>query len=139
MRNPMMAKGIDEATTSRLVKEAKKVRENAHAPYSDYKVGAAILASSGKIYRGCNIENSSYGMTVCAERVALGCAISNGEKELTAIAIVTDDDPPATPCGACRQVLSEFQKNLIIISANLSGQQVLFRLSDLIPHPFQLG
>ena len=134
-----MAKGIDEATTSRLVKEAKKVRENAHAPYSDYNVGAAILASSRKIYVGCNIENSSYGMTVCAERVALGCAISSGEKELIAIAIVTDDDPPATPCGACRQVLSEFQKNLIIISANLSGQQVLFRLSDLIPHPFQLG
>jgi cytidine deaminase len=133
-----MSNAVNKDTTRKLVETAKKVREHAYAPYSDYKVGAAVLAASGKIYRGCNIENSSYGMTLCAERVALSSAVANGERKLVAIAIVTDDDPPATPCGACRQVLSEFRKDLIIIAANLSGQQVRFKLSDLIPHPFEL-
>jgi cytidine deaminase len=133
-----MVSEIDERTTKRLIEEATRVRENAYAPYSDYKVGAALLTRSGTIYRGCNIENSAYGMTICAERVALGAAVACADHDLIAIAIVTDDDPPATPCGACRQVLSEFRKDLIVIVANLSGKMLRFKMTDLIPHPFEL-
>jgi cytidine deaminase len=134
-----MANEIDERTAQQLIEEAAKVRDNAYAPYSDYKVGAALLGASGTIYLGCNVENSSYGMTICAERVALGSAVACGEHEFVAIAIVTDDDPPATPCGACRQVLSEFRRDLIVIVANLSGKRLSFKLTDLIPHPFELA
>ena len=119
-----------------LIDAARKASENAYAPYSKIKVGAAILSSSGKIYTGCNIENASYGLTVCAERVAVGCAVSQGEKDFIAIAIVNSTEKIITPCGACLQVLYEFSKNLQIILVSASGEIYRTNLESLLPKPF---
>ncbi|MCD6384650.1 cytidine deaminase [Candidatus Sumerlaeota bacterium] len=131
-------KKIDEFTAEKLIAEAKAARENAYAPYSNFKVGAALLTEGGKIFSGCNVENASLGLTLCAERNAVGAAILAGERQFKAIAIVTDDEPPATPCGACRQVLAEFSQELEIITVNLEGHRLDFFLSDLIPHLYEL-
>ncbi len=119
-----------------LVASAVKVRENACAAYSNYKVGAALLAASGKVYTGCNVENSTYGLTVCAERVALWKALSEGERSFTKIAVVTSSEPPASPCGACRQLLWEFCGDIEITLANLKGFRKTLRLSEIFPRPF---
>ena len=124
--------------TQELVKRAMEVRENACAHYSHYKVGAALLASNGKVYTGCNVENSTYGLTVCAERVALWKALSEGERNFTQMAIVTASDPPASPCGACRQVLWEYCGDIEIILASLQGQRETLRLLEIFPRPFDL-
>lgn len=102
-----------------LIKEAKKVRKNAYTPYSKFKVGAAVVCSSGKIYTGCNVENASFGLTICAERNAIASAVASGEKKITAIAIVADTDILTPPCGACRQVIYEFGKTATVLLANL--------------------
>ncbi len=122
---------------SELIKKAKRARERAYAPYSKFKVGAALLAKSGKIYTGANVENATFGLTVCAERVAIFRAITNGEKYFVKIAVVVDKDEPVTPCGACRQVLSEFASNLKIICANLEGKTERYSLSELLPEAFE--
>jgi cytidine deaminase len=119
-----------------LIARAVAVRENACAGYSHYKVGAALLASTGKIYTGCNVENSTYGLTVCAERVALWKALSEGERKFTQIAVVTSTDPPASPCGACRQLLWEYCGNIHIILANLAGARKTLHLAEIFPRPF---
>jgi len=121
-----------------LIKAAKKIMKEAYAPYSKVKVGAAILSSKGKIHVGCNIENASYGLTVCAERVAVGCAVSHGEREFKAIAIANSTDKIITPCGACRQVLSEFSKGLKILLVSAGGEIVRTTLAQLLPDPFSL-
>lgn len=121
-----------------LIARAIQTRENACADYSHYKVGAALRASSGRIYTGCNIENSTYGLTVCAERVALWKALSEGERTFTQIVVVTASDPPASPCGACRQVLWEYCGDIEIILANLQGLRKTLRLAELFPRPFDL-
>jgi cytidine deaminase len=121
-----------------LISEAKKVRENAYARFSGFKVGAALLTTDGKIYSGCNVENSSYGLTNCAERTAVFKAVSDGHTKFKAIAIYTDANPPATPCGACRQVLYEFNPELEITCANSMGISEKFILSDLLPEGFRL-
>ncbi len=120
-----------------LIEAAMAARQNAYAPYSGFKVGAAILTASGRIFTGCNVENASYGLTVCAERNAVANAIMNGEREFKAIAIVSPGAHPATPCGACRQVLAEFSKDLIVILQNLKGERQTFSIGDLIPHLFK--
>lgn len=132
-----MTKKIDEFTAEKLIASAKEARENAYAPYSNYKVGAALLAKSGQMYMGCNVENASLGLTICAERNAVGNAILHGERSFRAIALVMDDEPPATPCGACRQVLAQFSQELHVISVNLEGHRLDFFLTDLIPHLFE--
>jgi cytidine deaminase len=119
-----------------LIARAVEVRDNACAAYSHYKVGAALLATSGKAYTGCNIENSTYGLTVCAERVALWKALSEGERTFTQIAVVTSSEPPASPCGACRQLLWEYCGDLEVLLANLQGLSKTLRLSELFPRPF---
>jgi len=119
-----------------LIARAVEVRENACAGYSHYKVGAALLASSGKVYTGCNVENSTYGLTVCAERVALWKALSEGERKFTQIAIATSSEPPASPCGACRQLLWEFCGDIEVILANLQGFRQALRLAEIFPRPF---
>ncbi len=119
-----------------LIATAVKARENACADYSHYKVGAALLAAGGKVYSGCNIENSTYGLTVCAERVALWKALSEGERKFTRLAVVTESDPPASPCGACRQLLWEFCGDIEIILANLQGFRKSLKLSEIFPRPF---
>ncbi|MGD0224433.1 MAG: cytidine deaminase [Terriglobia bacterium] len=119
-----------------LIARAAEVRENACAAYSNYKVGAALQGSGGKVYTGCNVENSTYGLTVCAERVALWKALSEGERKFTQIVVVTSSEPPASPCGACRQLLWEYCGDIEVILANLQGFRKTLRLSEIFPRPF---
>ena len=119
-----------------LIKEATKARENAAAPYSKFKVGAALRTKGGKIFHGCNVENASYGLTICAERVALVSALAAGERKFDAIAVVTQSDQPSTPCGPCRQLMWEYCGDIPVTLANLTGQKVEYKLSELLPHPF---
>jgi cytidine deaminase len=119
-----------------LTAAAKLARENAHAAYSNFRVGAALRAISGRIFGGCNVENSTYGLTICAERVALFKAISEGERGFDAIAVVTDTDSLTPPCGACRQLIWEFCGDVPVILANLEGKTEMLRMRDLFPRPF---
>jgi len=120
-----------------LLNAALSARERAYAPYSKFLVGAAVLAKSGKIYTGCNIENASYGLTVCAERNALFSAVGEGEREFTALCVVGDTEAPISPCGACRQVMAEFKVPCIIL-ANLKGDVKEYALEELLPYGFSL-
>ncbi len=123
------------ATIDRLVMAAETVRRNAHAPYSGFAVGAAVLVSDGRIFTGCNVENASYGLSVCAERNAIAAAVAAGTTEFVAIAVVTGTSPPATPCGACRQVILEFGP-VPVICANTSGERTVHEARDLLPDAF---
>lgn len=126
-----------------LIIKAIRARENAYAPYSKYKVGAALLANSGKVYTGCNIENSSYSATVCAERTAFLKAVSEGEKDFLKIALVCGyDDKLAwcTPCGTCLQVMAEFcEEDFEIITAVSDTEYKIYKLKDLLPNAFSLN
>jgi cytidine deaminase len=119
-----------------LLQAALAARENAHAPYSNFKVGAAIEDDSGRIHTGCNIENATYGLTLCAERVAVFKAISEGARKFTRIAVAADTGILAPPCGACRQILWEFCGDAELILTNLQNKTETFRLKDLFPRPF---
>jgi cytidine deaminase len=119
-----------------LANAARQARENAHAPYSNFRVGAALRASSGRVFGGCNIENASYGLTLCAERVALFKALSEGERNFDAIAVVTDANTLTPPCGACRQLIWEFCGDVPVVLANLRGQTETHQMRDLFPKPF---
>jgi len=119
-----------------LIDEARTARENAVAPFSKFKVGAALRTKAGKIYRGCNVENCTYGLTVCAERVALLSALAAGEREFDSIVVVTQSDVPGTPCGPCRQLMWEYCGDIDVTLANLDGRRVEYKLSTLFPHPF---
>jgi len=122
-----------------LIEAVRAVREHAYAPYSGFRVGAAVLASDGRIHVGCNLENRSFGATVCAERVAIGNGVAAGATGIAAIAVLSDTDPPAPPCGLCLQVLTEFAgPDLPVLLVNPSGEGVEYRLADLSPHPFQV-
>jgi cytidine deaminase len=122
-----------------LIKEATLARENASAPFSKFKVGAALRTASGKVFHGCNVENCTYGLTVCAERVALLSAIAAGERQFTAVAVVTQSDVPGTPCGPCRQLLWEYCGDIDVTLANLKGQKIEYKLSTLLPYPFSFS
>ena len=119
-----------------LIAVASKAREHAHAPYSHFRVGAALRANSGRIFTGCNIENSTFGLTLCAERVAVFKALSEGERGFNAVAVVADTQRLTPPCGACRQILWEFCRDAEVILSNLSGQMTVRRMSDLFPDAF---
>jgi cytidine deaminase len=120
-----------------LVELARQAREFAHAPYSKFKVGSAVESRDGRIFTGCNIENSSYGLTLCAERVALGKAISEGVRNIVRVAVIADTHSPVPPCGACRQVILELcEKDTLIIMANLQGRIEMRAHSELLPAPF---
>ena len=118
---------------NQLVAAAAQARENAYAPYSRFRVGAALLTRSGKIFAGCNVENVSLGLTSCAERNAVAAAIASGEKDFLAIAMVTDFEEPVLPCGACRQVLAEFNPKIEIITSTIEGRREIGLLSALLP------
>jgi len=117
-----------------LLKEAMKAREYSYSPYSQYKVGAALLTRKGTIYKGCNIENAGYTPSVCAERTAIFKAISEGESDFVAMAVVTLNG--GAPCGVCRQVMREFAPDLIVIVGDINGNYQVFTLPDLLPHSF---
>jgi len=121
---------------ARLVETAARYRDNAVAKRSGFSVGAAIEDGSGRIWGGCNVENSTYGLTVCAERVALWKALSEGVREFQAVAVVTGAEEPTPPCGACRQVLWEFAGDVPIVMATRGGKKKRFMLRELFPEPF---
>jgi cytidine deaminase len=121
---------------SDLIASAERARSYAHAPYSHFRVGASLETAEGKIYTGCNVENATYGLTVCAERVAVWKAISEGQTEFRRLAIVVDTCELPPPCGACRQVIWEFCADIEIILANLSGAKASYSMRDLLPYPF---
>jgi len=121
---------------SDLVRAARRARRHARATFSNFKVGAALETESGTIITGCNIENATYGLTMCAERVALFKALSEGHKRFRRIAVVADAEAPIPPCGACRQVLWEFGGDLEVILANLRRETGRHQLSELLPLPF---
>ncbi len=119
-----------------LINKAKNAREHSYSPYSGFKVGAALKTKNEMVFTGCNIENSSYGLSICAEREAIFKAISAGERDLDTIAVVTDSDKLTTPCGACRQVMWEFSKDMTVVVANLKGEKKEFKIKELLAHPF---
>jgi cytidine deaminase len=123
-------------SSDRLVAAARHAREHAVATFSGFKVGAALETVDGVIITGCNVENATYGLTICAERVAMFKALSEGYREFARVAIVADTDDPTPPCGACRQILWEFGGDLEVILANLTTDKGTHRLRDLLPLPF---
>ena len=127
--------GLPSDIIDRLVEAAVEVRRHAYAPYSSYAVGAALLTAGGSVFTGVNVENASFGLSICAERHAVGSAVASGEREFRAMAIVTASSPPASPCGACRQVLAEFG-DFPIVLANTAGDLWLTSVSELLPSAF---
>lgn len=120
-----------------LISEAIDAREKAYVPYSNFKVGAALLAKDGTVFKGCNIENAGYSMTNCAERTAFFKAISEGVTEFSSLAVVADTEGPCSPCGACRQVISEFcDPEMEVILTNLKGEVQKITVADLLPGAF---
>jgi cytidine deaminase len=128
---------IDPAVEEKLVAEAFRSRGNAVSTRSGFSVGAAIEAEDGRIFGGCNVENSTYGLTVCAERVAIWKALSEGVRKFRAVAVVTGADTPTPPCGACRQILWEFAGDVPVVSVTAGGARKTYRMRDLLPEPFE--
>ena len=122
-----------------LREAAMRALDNAYAPYSNFRVGAALRTSSGELITGCNMENSAYGLAICAETLAVASAVSQGLTDFEEIAIATDDSEPTPPCGACRQVLNEFAPNIRISSYTRDGKEAEWSLEELLPHAFVLN
>jgi cytidine deaminase len=118
-----------------LIEKAKAAIDNAYAPYSKFKVAAVVETKSGKVYTGVNVENASYGLTMCAERVAVFKAVSEGDRDIEAVVVYTDTEEPTPPCGACRQVIAEFNPEALIVMASRK-KVVTAKLSELLPHAF---
>ncbi|MEO6725842.1 MAG: cytidine deaminase [Blastocatellia bacterium] len=124
-------------TPEELIELARQARESAYAPYSKFKVGAVVESSDGRVFTGCNVENSSYSLTMCAERVALGKAVSEGGRDFVRMAVIADAHAPVPPCGACRQVISELcGKQVEIVMVNLQGQIETHTVAQLLPEAF---
>ncbi len=122
-----------------LREAALRALDNAHAPYSNFPVGAALRTRDGQLITGCNVENSAYGLAICAETLAIAYAVSQGLTDFEEIAIATDDSEPTPPCGACRQVLNEFAPNIKISSYTRDGKEAVWTLDELLPHAFVLN
>jgi cytidine deaminase len=120
-----------------LIKRAREAKKQAYAPYSEFKVGAALLTADDQVFTGCNVENSTFGATICAERTAVFTAVCHGVRDFSKIVIVTDDEEPAWPCGICRSVLFEFAPDLEVIAVGIAGKIERMRLSQLYPKGFR--
>jgi cytidine deaminase len=132
---------LDDTLRRLLISSALEAQDNAYCPYSNFAVGAAVLTTDGAIFKGCNVENSSYGLTICAERNAIAAAVAAGHANIAAIAVVTNSQPPARPCGACRQVIGEFSSvdnPAVVISVSSAGESVEETISSLLPAQFNL-
>jgi cytidine deaminase len=129
---------LTEASVLELVAAARDAAVRAYCGYSNFPVGAALMTDDGRIFSGCNVENASYGLSMCAERSAIFSAVGAGARKVAAIVVYTPTPSPVTPCGACRQVLSEFGRDADVICACASGERLNFKVSDLLPHGFTL-
>jgi cytidine deaminase len=132
---------VAKTKVAEMLKTAADVRTRAHAPYSGFKVGAAVEGGSGNVYAGCNVENASYGLSICAERAAIARAIADGETQVRTVVIVAGEGEPAKPCGACLQVIAEFSPNdspAVIVTANAALRYEVRTLDDLLPNRFKL-
>jgi cytidine deaminase len=127
---------LSEKNSESLIEAAKKARLQSVAPFSNFLVGAAIRTENGKVYTGCNVESASYGLTVCAERVAIWKALSEGERKFSELAVVADTESLTPPCGTCRQIIWEFARGAKIVFANLEGTTETFEIKDLLPRAF---
>ncbi len=123
-------------TIDELISKAKEAMENSYSPYSHFKVGAVLLTKSGKLYTGTNVENASYGLTICAERVAMTKAVSEGDKDFDTLVVIADTDTPVSPCGACRQFMAEFG-NFKVILVNTKGEIKETTVEELLPYMFK--
>ena len=124
-----------QVTDQQLLEKAISVAKRAYAPYSKFHVGAALVSNDGRIFEGCNVENISFGLTICAERNAVFAAVAAGCREFRKIVIVADTEEPASPCGACRQVLAEFNPDMEVVLGTFKGKTLNYRLSELLPRP----
>jgi cytidine deaminase len=127
---------LSEESLQQLIETAKSARVQSIAPFSNFLVGAAVKTEEGKVYTGCNVESASYGLTVCAERVAIWKALSEGERQFTELAIVADTESLTPPCGTCRQIIWEFAKNATIVLGNLRGETQIVSIKELLPRAF---
>src|SRR5437588_12244468 len=128
-----------DAEMKALIAGARRAQAAAYAPYSKFKVGSAVVGEDDRVFFGCNVENASYGLSLCAERVAISAAVCAGVRRIKCIVVVTDAAQPATPCGACRQWMAEFgTAEMEVVSANSSGNSRRFTLAELLPEPFRL-
>lgn len=127
---------MNENNLQELIDSAKKVREKAYAPFSNFLVGAAVRTKDGKIYTGCNVESASYGLTVCAERIAIWKAVSEGEREFECVAVVTDTEELTPPCGTCRQIIWEFCGDIPVTFSNLKGKTETVMMKEILPRAF---
>ena len=130
---------LSSSKIEELIATAAECRANAYAPYSKFPVGAALLSSNGKIFKGCNVENSSYGLCICAERSAIVAAVTAGETKFDAIAVMTELDPPASPCGTCRQFMVEFSPDMKVILAGPKGTRRIMTAAELLPGYFKFN
>jgi cytidine deaminase len=134
-----MMEMLDSSLKEKLISEARKARERAYAPYSgNFKVGSAVLTEEGEIFSGCNIENASFGATICAERVAVFKAIASGHRRIRAVAVIANTPDPISPCGICRQVIAEFGSDAEILMANTAGDTRVSNMQELLPVTFKL-
>lgn len=127
---------MSEESLQELIETARAARLRSVAPFSNFLVGAALRTADGKVFTGCNVESASYGLTVCAERVAIWKAVSEGERQFTELAIVADTETLTPPCGTCRQIIWEFAKNATIVLGNLSGETQIVSIRELLPRAF---
>ncbi|MEM0325558.1 MAG: cytidine deaminase [Desulfurococcaceae archaeon] len=135
----MSKQNLDPGIVEKLIREAEQLLSNSYAPYSGIHVASAILAESGRVYYGVNVENSSYGLTICAERSAISAMVTGGDKKPVLVVIVADTDEPIPPCGACRQVIAEFNPEAkVVLYSVKSGKRVVTSLSELLPYVFRL-
>jgi len=130
---PLVTADLDPDLAARLFQSAVQAQSFAHAPYSRFPVGAALLGEHGQVFAGCNVENASFGLTICAERAALFAAVAQGVRRFRAVFIAAPTEGPVAPCGACRQVLAEFAPELVVYSRGRSGEVARWRLDELLP------